>query len=176
MKRNGIHCSVRSLIFALLTREISSVSRKITSWFVLVCLVTQSCPTLWDPMDCSPSDSSVHGGSPGKNTGVSCHAPLQGIVPNPGTEPKDCRGILYHLSHQEAWFVLHLVSNLTWRGRSQRVFPEPKHVQHYQTGRQEDSWGLGPANFSIPLLPGEGGTVLWVLTAWDPCTGRVTGE
>ena len=26
-----------------------------------VCLVTQSCPTLCDPMSCSPPDSSVHG-------------------------------------------------------------------------------------------------------------------
>ena len=25
------------------------------------CLVAQSCPTLWDPMDCSPPGSSVHG-------------------------------------------------------------------------------------------------------------------
>ena len=24
------------------------------------CSVTQSCPTLWDPMDCSPPGSSVH--------------------------------------------------------------------------------------------------------------------
>ena len=30
----------------------------------------QSCPTLWDPVDCSPPGSSVHGDSPGKNTGV----------------------------------------------------------------------------------------------------------
>ena len=28
---------------------------------VCVCEVTQSCPTLSDPMDCSPSGSSVHG-------------------------------------------------------------------------------------------------------------------
>ena len=27
----------------------------------LVCLVTQSCPTLWDPLDCSPPGASVHG-------------------------------------------------------------------------------------------------------------------
>ena len=26
-----------------------------------ICQVTQSCPTLWDPMDCGPSGSSVHG-------------------------------------------------------------------------------------------------------------------
>ena len=25
------------------------------------CLAAKSCPTLWDPMDCSPPDSSVHG-------------------------------------------------------------------------------------------------------------------
>ena len=39
----------------------------------------QSCPTLCDPMDCSPPGSSVHGDSPGKNTGVGCHFLLQGI-------------------------------------------------------------------------------------------------
>ena len=36
--------------------------------------VAQSCPTLCDPVDCSPAGSSVHGDSPGKNTGVSCHS------------------------------------------------------------------------------------------------------
>ena len=35
--------------------------------------VTQSCPTLFDPMDCSLPGSSIHGIFPGKNTGVSCH-------------------------------------------------------------------------------------------------------
>ena len=33
------------------------------------------------PMDCSPPGSSVHGiDSPGKNTGVGCHALLQGLI------------------------------------------------------------------------------------------------
>ena len=32
-------------------------------------------------MDCSPPGSSVHGNSPGKNTGVGCHVLLQGIFP-----------------------------------------------------------------------------------------------
>ena len=41
----------------------------------------QSCPILCDPMDCSPPDSSVCGNSPGKNSGVGCHALLQRIVP-----------------------------------------------------------------------------------------------
>ena len=41
--------------------------------------VARSCPTLCDPMDCSPPGSSVHGDPPGKNTGVGCHALLQGF-------------------------------------------------------------------------------------------------
>ena len=47
----------------------------------------QWCPTLCDPMDCSPPGSSVHGDSPGKNTGVGCHALLQGLFPHPGIKP-----------------------------------------------------------------------------------------
>ena len=39
----------------------------------------QLCLTLHDAMDCSPPGSSVHGDSPVKNTGVGCHALLQGI-------------------------------------------------------------------------------------------------
>ena len=42
-------------------------------------LLLQSCPTLCNPVDCSPLGSSVHGDSPRKNTGVGCHALLQGI-------------------------------------------------------------------------------------------------
>ena len=47
----------------------------------------QSCPTLCNPMDCSLSGSSVHWASPGKNTGVGCHAVPSGDLPNPGIEP-----------------------------------------------------------------------------------------
>ena len=32
--------------------------------------------------------STVHGDSPGANTGVGCHALLQGNLPNPETEPR----------------------------------------------------------------------------------------
>ena len=38
--------------------------------------VTESCPTLRDPMDCSLPGSSVHGIFPGKSTGVGCHCLL----------------------------------------------------------------------------------------------------
>ena len=42
------------------------------------------CPTLCDDMDCSPPGSSVHGDSPGKNTGVDGHFLLQRIFPTKG--------------------------------------------------------------------------------------------
>ena len=68
----------------------------------VLCLVTQSCPTLCDHMDRSPPGSSVHGDSPGKNTGVGCHTLLQGIFPSQGSNPglPHCRPILCHRSHQ----------------------------------------------------------------------------
>ena len=44
----------------------------------------QSCLTHCDPMDHSPPGSPVHGDSPGMNTGMGCHALLQGIFPTQG--------------------------------------------------------------------------------------------
>ena len=38
-------------------------------------------------MDCDPLGSSVHGDFPGKNTGVGCHALLQGIFLTQGSTP-----------------------------------------------------------------------------------------
>ena len=48
--------------------------------------VAQSCPTLCDPMDCSPPGSSIHG-ILHKSTGVGCHFLLQGIFPTQGSNP-----------------------------------------------------------------------------------------
>ena len=67
-------------------------SKERPSWSrVCMCLVTQMCVTLCDPMDCNP---------PG--TSVGCHALLQGIFPTQGSNPDvpHCRWILYHLRHQ----------------------------------------------------------------------------
>ena len=47
----------------------------------VLCLVSQSYPTLCDPMDCSPLGSSVYEDSPGKNAGMDWHALFQGIFP-----------------------------------------------------------------------------------------------
>ena len=89
-------------------------------WIHVCCvyLVAQSHPTLCDPMDGGLPDSSVHGDSPGKNTGVGCHALLQGIFPTQGLNPglPHCRWILYCLSHQGSpW--------LTSNGASAPVIP-----------------------------------------------------
>jgi len=84
-------------------------------------LVAQLCPTLCDPMDCSPLGSSVHGDSPGKNTEMGCHALFQGIFPTQGSNPglPHCRQILYHLSHQGSPRILEWVANPFFRESSQ---------------------------------------------------------
>ena len=67
-------------------------------------LVTKSCPTLCDAMDCSPSGSSVRGFSGKKNTGVGCHSLPQGSSwPRDWTHiPCIDRWILYHWATREA--------------------------------------------------------------------------
>ena len=60
--------------------------------------VSQSCPALCDPTDCSLCPQN----SPGKNTGGGSHSFLQGIFPTQGLNPglPYCRQILHSLSHQ----------------------------------------------------------------------------
>ena len=82
----------------------------------LVCaglfLVAQSCLTLCDPMDCISPGSSGQGDSPGKNTGVGCHALLRVIFPTRGLNPglPHCRQILYQLSHQVSPRILEWIA------------------------------------------------------------------
>ena len=61
--------------------------------------VTQSCMTLWDPMDYT-----AHGILQGQNTRVGCSSLLQGIFPTQGSNPgpPHCKLILYQLSHQKS--------------------------------------------------------------------------
>ena len=57
---------------------------------------------LCDPMCYTLPSSSVHGDSPGKNSGVGYHALLQGVFPTQGSHPglPHCRQILNLLSQQ----------------------------------------------------------------------------
>ena len=86
----------------------------------MLCLVTQSSLTLCGAMDCSQPGFSLHGDSPGKNTGVGCHALLKGIFPIQGSNPGllHCRQILYHLSHQGSPRILEWVAYPLSRGSS----------------------------------------------------------
>ena len=63
--------------------------------------VTQSCPTLCDPMDCSLPGSSIHGILQ-QESWSGLPFPSLGDLPDPGIEPGllHCRQTLYYLSHQ----------------------------------------------------------------------------
>ena len=70
--------------------------------------------------------SSVHEDSPGKNTGVGCHALIHGFFPTQGSNwgLLHCRWIIYQLSHQGSpqyslpkykydWFFFNWLANKT---------------------------------------------------------------
>ena len=54
---------------------------------VVVVLVAQSCPTLYDPTDCSPPGSSVHGILQARILEWIA-IPSPGDLPDPGIEPR----------------------------------------------------------------------------------------
>ena len=96
-----------NLAFQAISRPLMSQVGGVTprcSSLCAACLVAQLCLTLCNLMDWSSPGSSVHGDSPGNNTGVGCHALLQGIFPNQGLNRglSHCRQFLYHLSRREA--------------------------------------------------------------------------
>ena len=72
----------------------------------------QSCPTLYNPMNCGPASSSVpERDFPGKNNGVGCHFLGRGIFLTQGSN--------LHLSHLLQWHVnylalYHLESPIKW--------------------------------------------------------------
>ena len=93
-------------------RYLKSVMFRSAQTSMCVCLVTQSCPALCDPMDNSPPGFSVHG--------VGCHALLQEIFPTQGSNSglQHCRWILYRLSHQGSTRILEWVAYPFSRGSS----------------------------------------------------------
>ena len=86
-----------------------------------------------------PTGSSVCGDSPGKNTGVGCHALLQGILPTQGSNPGllQCRQILYRLSQQGSPRILEWVACPFSRGTSQ---PRRQAGVSFIVGRFFTSW------------------------------------
>ena len=67
----------------------------------------QSCPTLYEPMNCRLPGSSGENpwSSSGKSTGMGCHFLRQGIFPTQESNPglPHCRQTHYHLSHREGY-------------------------------------------------------------------------
>ena len=82
----------------------------------VLCLATQLCPTLCDPIDCSLPGSSILGDSPGKSTGVGCHALLQGSPQS--RDQTQVPRVLYHLNHQGSPRILEWVAYPFSRGSS----------------------------------------------------------
>ena len=102
-------------------------------------LVTQSCPTLCDPTGCSLLGSSVHGDSSGQNTGVGCHALLQGTFPTQGSKAglPHCRQVLYHLNYQGSPRILQWVADPFFRRSS---WPRNRTRVFYIAGGFFTSW------------------------------------
>ena len=111
-----VGCVARSCLPVCVTVDFSRqspLSVRFSRQKYWLCLVAQSCPALCHPMDYSRPGSSLHGDSPGKNTGVGCHALPQGIFPTQGLNPSllHCRQSLYHrgkypLASRKALYVL----------------------------------------------------------------------
>ena len=72
--------------------------------------------TFCNPNGLQPARLPVHGDYPGKNTGVGCHALLQGIFPAQGLNPglPHCRQILYWLGHQGSPFRYRKRKPIAW--------------------------------------------------------------
>ena len=100
-------------------------------------------------MECSPPGSSVCGDSPGKNTGLGCHALLRGILPTQGSNPGlfHCQQILYHLSHQGSPRTLEWVAYPFSRGTSR---PRDQTRASCNAGGFFTSWATREA--LLPLL------------------------
>ena len=75
-------------------KPFTSRTRGSYTWQVCACIHVKSFelhPSLCDPMDCSPPGGSVHGVSPGKNTGVGCMPSSRGS-PQPRDRAHISRG------------------------------------------------------------------------------------
>ena len=124
---------------------------------VYVCmLVAQSCPTLCNPTDYNLPGSSVHGDSPGKNTGVGIHALLQGIFLTQGSNPclPYCRRILYCLSYQGSpWLSLLYHKNL-----SSQPHYSHQHINIYFTCEKNKIF-----DYTYPSTNPPSPTIFWFL-------------
>ena len=120
----------------------------------ILCSVTQSCPTLCNPMNCSLPGSSIHGDSPGNNIGVDCHGFLQGIFPTQGSNPH-----LLCLLHWQAGSLPLAPRGTPSESLGGAVTPIAFLAPSFTVGPGRGSWGLGslrtsPASLEVTLVQG----------------------
>ena len=98
----------------------------------------------------SPPGFSVHGDSPGKNIGVGCHVPLQGIFPSQGSNPglPHYGETFYQLSHQGSPRILEWVAFPFSRASSR---PRNQSGVSCTAGGFFTSWASREALLSITL-------------------------
>ena len=108
---------------SLIIREMqikSTVRYCLTS--VRMCYAVLSCSVVSDSLgrqgharDCRLPASTIHGDSPGQNTGVGCHALLQGIFLTQGSNSRlpHWGQIIYNLNHQRSPLLEWLLSKKT---------------------------------------------------------------
>ena len=77
-------CKITTILYTTLQELVAIIHTVFFKKYFAMYLVIQLCPTPCDPMDCSLPGFSVHGDSPGKNSGVGCQAFLQEIFPAQG--------------------------------------------------------------------------------------------
>ena len=128
-----------------------------------------SCPTLCGPMDCSPPGFSVHGNSPGKNTGVGCPAHLQGIFLTEGLNL--CLLCLRH------WQVLY-----HWRQLGSPLVPTPSwgwtHSGCLGNSRTTKLENPGAAKGSVPQdSPGiSSRSPVWAWPSWKKTCAHIFSQ
>ena len=143
--RTGASCIAGGFFTSWATRELSPLHPK--------CSVTQSYPTICDPMDCSPWGSSVPEIFPGKNTGVGCHFLLQGIFP---TQELNL-SLLYLLSWQAVSLPLMLPGKPLmphrqkqfryWKCAEKRYLFILTHIHTHTHTYMNLLWGIGSCNY-----------------------------
>ena len=114
-------------------------------------LVIQSCPTVCDPMDCSPPGSSVHGILQARIYWSGLTFPSPGDLPDPGIEPRSADSFLQadSLPSEPPGKLVSIVSLLLWIIQKIRIekwkwqagpSPSTTHPTKVEPGR---SWGQG---------------------------------
>ena len=103
--------------------------------------------------------STVHGDSPGKNTGVGSHALLQGTFPSQGSNPHllHCRWILYQLTHLESPIIILLLTKKQNKANCPQVLAPspPRDRPLHRTAAHIPRRFVGlPARHASPESPG----------------------